>query len=427
MRAGSRKSLKVEEGSKDESSKKTVKKAASVVAKYKSSILTRTSLSSRVSEITLITSQRRLRSCENIVKGKKEVAPTRKHPIKTGDKSSPTTGAAVNRKVKDTITKNSDISRTISAKKVQAKREEVNIDHVPGGKSKNSKAATKYSDIAIQMTKKTEKSKSEPKTAKLEKFSRKDLSPARKHPIKNTEKTRASVKGETENSVASNPKKSRGMTVTAVQLRGKSRENNHAVASKSADVPTKQKKSSIAVQKTKKQVKMDLLKESSIKTRQKNVKVTAARKIENDMKSASMKNLILGIKPASAIKSSVNSLPPKKSPKKSVPMLNRTILKKLKGRPLTSTELKRLKRRPLTAAELKKLGPIVPRKQKPKEFEFKGSEWSGNSDDEGTALSIPVTSVTQTMSNILDSSFRICGLRSSGRRSLLRVRLGHLG
>ena len=43
-------------------------------------------------------------------------------------------------------------------------------------------------------------------------------------------------------------------------------------------------------------------------------------------------------------------------------------------------------RRSLTAAALKKLAPVVQkttRVKKPKPFEFKGSEWSGNSDDEG--------------------------------------------
>ena len=43
-------------------------------------------------------------------------------------------------------------------------------------------------------------------------------------------------------------------------------------------------------------------------------------------------------------------------------------------------------RRTLTAAALKKLAPVVQkatRAKKPKPFEFKGSEWSGNSDDEG--------------------------------------------
>ena len=48
-----------------------------------------------------------------------------------------------------------------------------------------------------------------------------------------------------------------------------------------------------------------------------------------------------------------------------------------------------MKRRTLTAAALKKLAPVVkktPRKKKPTYFEFKGSEWSGNSDDEGKAL-----------------------------------------
>ena len=43
-------------------------------------------------------------------------------------------------------------------------------------------------------------------------------------------------------------------------------------------------------------------------------------------------------------------------------------------------------RRTLTAAALKKIAPVVKkttRVKKPKPFEFKGSEWSGNSDDEG--------------------------------------------
>ena len=46
-----------------------------------------------------------------------------------------------------------------------------------------------------------------------------------------------------------------------------------------------------------------------------------------------------------------------------------------------------MKSRSLTAAALKKLAPVVkktPRIKKPKIIEFKGSEWSGNSDDEGT-------------------------------------------
>ena len=53
---------------------------------------------------------------------------------------------------------------------------------------------------------------------------------------------------------------------------------------------------------------------------------------------------------------------------------------------------KRTKKILLTAAQLKKLAklkklklsiPRKPRVKKPKEFEFKGSDWSGNSDDEG--------------------------------------------
>ena len=79
-----------------------------------------------------------------------------------------------------------------------------------------------------------------------------------------------------------------------------------------------------------------------------------------------------------AAKKSVKSLSAKKKP-----MLTKTMLKRLKGRPLTVREINRFKKRPLTSAELKKLGPIEPRKPRPKEFAFKGSDWDGNSDDEG--------------------------------------------
>jgi hypothetical protein len=168
-----------------------------------------------------------------------------------------------------------------------------------------------------------------------------------------------------------------------VQPRRKTKEKISVVAGKDKVVVTTKKKAIATVQMTKKQVKSDQLKDSG-KVQKKNLKVTAAREIEKKSRSASMKNIMLGVKSAPVTKQTVSPLPRKKSLKKSVPMMNRTFLKKLKGRPLTSTELKRLKRRPLTAAELKKLGPIVPRKKKPKEFEFKGSEWSGNSDDEGT-------------------------------------------
>ena len=53
---------------------------------------------------------------------------------------------------------------------------------------------------------------------------------------------------------------------------------------------------------------------------------------------------------------------------------------------------KKVKKIPLTLAQLKKLAkqkilqPVIPKRvrvKKPKEFEFKGSDWSGNSDDEG--------------------------------------------
>ena len=54
--------------------------------------------------------------------------------------------------------------------------------------------------------------------------------------------------------------------------------------------------------------------------------------------------------------------------------------------------VKKVKKIPLTLAQLKKLAkqkilqPVIPKRvrvKKPKEFEFKGSDWSGNSDDEG--------------------------------------------
>lgn len=54
-------------------------------------------------------------------------------------------------------------------------------------------------------------------------------------------------------------------------------------------------------------------------------------------------------------------------------------VKKVKKIPLTIAELKKI-------AKLKILKPVTPKKvraKKTKEFEFKGSDWSGNSDDEG--------------------------------------------
>ena len=382
MRAVTRASFKMDGGSveKSKSFTKAVKKTAPIIAKYQSIISTRKRSTSReVEKLTILSG--------NLMPGKKDVAPVRKYPTINSEESSSTARFSVKVK-KNPVSLNLRIPRDTRATAVRTSREARKIEPVPAGKSSSTEAATIYSIVAVQKTKKQDKIKLAKNATNQIGIAKNDVAGDRKRPVNYSGKSSvtagASVKGASKNPVTSNPRKSRDIRPSAVQPRRESKKNLIVLARKSNDVVTTKKKQNAAVQKTTKQMKSDKLKDSSGKDQKKNVKVTAAREIEKKGRSANMKNLMLGAKPVPAIKHSVSSLPTKKSPKKSVPMLNRTFLKKLKGRPLTSTELKRLKRRPLTAAELKKLGPIVPRKQKPKEFEFKGSEWSGNSDDEGT-------------------------------------------
>jgi hypothetical protein len=379
MRAATRASSKMDGGSDDKNCKKVVKKTAPIITKYKSIISTRGSSPNRgLGKLPTISPQLNVMS-GNLVQAKKDVVPVRKHPIKNSEVSSSTAGVSLKGKRKNSESTIVKKLRDISATTVQLLRE-----HIPAGKSLNSAAAAKNKIVAIKEANK--QNKTELAKHKQIEIAKRDVAPVRKHPMytsgKSSSTASAPVKGESKNPVALNPRKSRDISATAVQSRRAMKDEVSVVAGKNIVVLTTMKKAIAAVQMTKKQVKSDQLKDSSGKVQKKNVKVTAAREIEK--KSAGMKNVMLGVKSAPVIKQTVSSLPTKKSPKKSVPMLNRTFLKKLKGRPLTSTELKRLKRRPLTAAELKKLGPIIPRKQKPKEFGFKGSEWSGNSDDEGT-------------------------------------------
>jgi hypothetical protein len=380
MRATTRASSKMDGGSDDKNCKKVVKKTAPITTKYKSIISTRGSSPNRgLGKLLTISPQLNITS-GNLVEAKKDVVPVRKHPIKNSEVSSSTAGVFVKGK-----RKNSEISSVKNLRDVSVTAVQLLRDQIPAGKSLNSAAATKNKFVAIKEANKQDKTDLA-KNKQIE-IAKTDVAPVRKHPInttsgKSSSTASAPVKGESKNPVTSNPRKSGGISATAVQSRRAMKVEVSAVAGKNNAVLATKKKAIAAVLMTKKQVKSDQLKDSSGKVQKKNVKVTAAREIEK--KSAGTKNIILGVKSAPVIKQIVSSLPTKKSPKKSVPMLNRTFLKKLKGRPLTSTELKRLKRRPLTAAELKKLGPIIPRKQKPKEFGFKGSEWSGNSDDEGT-------------------------------------------